>query len=145
MNGPIASALPADEHGWRYEGAWQINAESSGSYGDAAVGTAFESYYMRQLEDGTYVSVTFAWWVEETKTYNQPEVIDAWCWMDRMVTVWHTDPDDAGGSETHAEYDYGDGSVFFYQTYDDAERDARRNGLQDERWKFAPWWDGSGA
>ena len=102
-----------------------VDAVSSGSYGDNAVGTAYETVMRARLESGIYEDLTFAYFVEKCRTTNQPEVRDSHIVMERIETLHFTDPDDPGGSEVDCDYEYGEGSVFFYDDLADAEREAR--------------------
>lgn len=103
-----------------------VDAVTSGSYGDNAVGMAYETVLRKKLDSGVYESLTFSYFVETCKTTNQPEVRDSHIVMERIETLRHTDPDDPGGSEVFCDYEYDDGSVFFYDDLEAAEAEAKR-------------------
>jgi hypothetical protein len=98
-----------------------VNSETSGAFGDLAVGAAYETGAQRDNGDGTFTRVTFSFWVE-----SNPDSGDGFYVAERVETLTFTDVDDPGGSEVDSDYVYGDGSYLFYASLDDAEREARR-------------------
>ncbi len=127
------------ENGWRRH-RLIVDGDSSSAMGDDAVGRSWDQRYFKQLPDGTWAIITDVYYVEQTKTYNQPEVEPAFVVTNRTEYVVCTDVTDLGSTELYTDYEYEDGSAFFYSTLASAEAEAERLGSAD--WRHALLWSG---
>jgi hypothetical protein len=137
-NGVVMTADPddVDAAGWRRHDVWRINAESSGAYGDDAVGLAYESRYSARQDHGPFVVVDVAYFAEACSTTNLPDVVDAYVVECQITTSTCHDLEDIGGSEIDCTIDYLPADGLYRYTLEDAERIARRYALEDERYKL---------
>jgi hypothetical protein len=121
MNSEIAGVLETDETGWKRGSVWEINAATSGQWGDNAIGKGYEayycngnnhcdtSYYVEQLEDGSFNVVECDFFYKT----------------------------DGNGDTFDEHYEY-DPQVHYnsFETLEAAENQAREFALVDERWLF---------
>lgn len=141
MNAIIAPAEGASRHGWAKGEVWAYDVASTGMGGDDAVGTAYESRYVRDNGDGTFGVATFLYFVEACRTTNQPEVRDSHVVTGMYQFTVCTDPDDPGSTELWSQIDYDtEVSCYFHDDLSRAEGICRLAALNDERWTIT--WNG---
>lgn len=117
------------KNGWRRDEVWE---EDNGMAPDALY--AITAFYSKPGSDWRG-EVTY--YVEPCKTYNQPEVRDAFH-VEMCIRVYREVYDRRGVviDTTDEEIDYDYGSVLYYDTEESATSEARRLGMNDEAYVF---------
>ena len=113
--GQIVGPGKVHENGWRRESLWaEING---GIWHDDAI-AGYISYYEKP---GTDWKGTFSYYVEATKTYNQPEERDVFV-VSGTAEVFR----DVDNDQHDLEITHDLGSAYFYDDFDTALAEARR-------------------
>jgi hypothetical protein len=103
------------ENGWQRVSLWQ--QVNGGMWGDDAL-AGFTSYYEKP---GTDWKGEISYYVEQTQTFNQPEVVDTFV-VECHCEVFRDVDNDQHDLEMTTDY----GSVLYYDSFDSAMQEARR-------------------
>lgn len=126
--GPIAGKLEADDTGWVRDEVWLINVETSGQFGDDAIGDGFEAYYSRGDE-----RIDIAYYVQPaSKDRSDPEGEVEGYDIVEVVHTWKKDGDDA----VQEDYEYDYPLFVLCPTQEEAEKKARQFAMVDSRCFF---------
>jgi hypothetical protein len=115
------------ENGWRKDARWRYH--NGGQWGDDAI-AGFTSYYSKP---GTKWRAEISYYVEATRTENQPEVRDAFV-VECMTDVYERESDDSEPYGEEITYDYGD--VRYYDTFEAAFERAQHLAAGNESYVF---------
>jgi hypothetical protein len=122
-------------------GVWSIevvadesNTGTTGSYGDSALGRAYETVLIRELDGGLFETLTIGYYVEMFGSDDDC----AYFVLERSESLTFADLDDRGGSEVNCDYAYGEGSYEPHSTLDAAEAAARRSAESFASWTLGP-------
>lgn len=129
-----------DRHGYiRDTDVWPIYAETSGQFGDAARGLAFDTRYRRKLDDGTWVVVTLGFYVEDLQGLNLDDHVPDYGLVCQIEYMHCTDADSPGDTEIRCDYrninidaPYGHTLAFYERKcLEAAKRDHRDDSMHD--------------
>lgn len=123
LNEPIQSALPEpDANGWFKDDVWAVSGDGCG---DSQVGQAYSAQYHKPLPDGAFAVLTSTYYVEVFG--------DSIGVTEQIETMRCRDLEDIGGTEIDCDYQYDERGYLSHTTTSQAEREAKRYALADER------------
>lgn len=116
------------ENGWRKDTRWRYH--NGGMWGDDAI-AGFTSYYSKPDTDWV---AEISYYVELTRTENQPEVRDAYVVECQFMMGQRKGGEDGELLNEQIDTDYGD--VRYFDTFEQAFEQAQRLSCQNEAYVF---------